>query len=105
MTDHSDLFAPPDAAVVGTGRLTLDVIVRDGDPARSQAGGTCGNVLANLACLGWRAIPLTDLGDDDPGQRFCDDLVRWGASLDLVRRVAGQQTPVIIHHVRDTPQG
>lgn len=101
-----DPFAKPaDAVAVGTGRLTLDVIVRDGTPPRSQAGGTCGNVLANLACLGWRSCPLTDLGDDDPGQRFCADLVRWGACLDLVRHVEGEQTPVIIHHVHETPQG
>jgi sugar/nucleoside kinase (ribokinase family) len=105
----TDPFSPPpsDAVAVGTGRLTLDVIVRDGDaePARSQAGGTCGNVLADLACLGWRVYPLTDLGDDDPGDRFCADLQRWGARLDLIRRNQGEQTPVIIHHVRETPQG
>lgn len=101
-----DPFAPPDrAAVVGTGRLTLDVIVREGDPPRSQAGGTCGNVLANLACLGWRAYPLTDLGDDDPGRRFRADLARWGARPELLRDVPGEQTPVIVHHVTETADG
>jgi fructokinase len=96
--------------VVGTGRLTLDVIVHD-DPdaerslARSQAGGTCGNVLANLAFLGWPAYPLTDLGDDDPGRRFAADLARFGVHLDLVRHFPGQETPVIVHHIRHTEQG
>jgi sugar/nucleoside kinase (ribokinase family) len=101
----ADPFAPPlaGAVVVGTGRLTLDVIVRSGGapvPARSQAGGTCGNVLANLAYLGWQAYPLTDLGDDDPGLRFAADMQRWGVRLDLVRRLPEEQTPVIIHHIR-----
>jgi fructokinase len=97
-----------DAVAVGTGRLTLDVIVRDGEPpaaARSQAGGTCGNVLANLAYLGWQAYPLTDLGDDDPGRRFVADLARFGVHLDLVRHLPGQQTPVIVHHIRHTAAG
>jgi fructokinase len=101
----ADPFAPPgpDAVSVGTGRLTLDVIVRAGAApaeALSQAGGTCGNVLANLAWLGWRSYPLTDLGDDDAGERFAGDLRRWGVHLDLVRRVPGAQTPVIVHHIR-----
>jgi sugar/nucleoside kinase (ribokinase family) len=106
-----DPFAPvaPDAVAVGTGRLTLDVIVRSVTempaPPRSQAGGTCGNVLANLAYLGWQAFPLTDLGDDDPGRRFCNDLQRWGTHLDLIRWLPGEQTPVIIHHIRETDDG
>jgi sugar/nucleoside kinase (ribokinase family) len=103
----ADPFTPPstDAVVVGAGRLTLDVIVRTGAAAavaRSQAGGTCGNVLANLAYLGWQAYPLMDLGDDDPGRRFRNDLSRWGVHLDLVREVQGDRTPVIIHHIRYT---
>src|SRR5437016_3712952 len=102
-----DAFAPPasEAVAVGTGRLTLDVIVRSGEPTRCQGGGTCGNVMANLACLGWQAYPLTDLGDDDPGRRFCADLQRWGVRLDLIRRIPGEQTPVIVHHIRHTEQG
>src|SRR6476469_8076788 len=96
---------PPDATAIGAGRLTLDVIVRSGgDPVspRSQAGGTCGNVMANLAYLGWQAYPLTDLGDDDPGRRFCQDLARWGVKLDLIRLDPEQESPIIIHHIQQT---
>jgi sugar/nucleoside kinase (ribokinase family) len=101
----SEPFTPPaaGAVAVGIGRLTLDVIVRSGGesvPARCQAGGTCGNVLANLAYLGWQAYPLMDLGDDDPGTRFVSDMQRWGVQLDLVRRIRGERTPVIIHYIR-----
>ena len=96
-------FAPPPsgAVAVGMGRLTLDVIVREGMPPRSQGGGTCGNVLTNLAYLGWRSLPLTNLGDDDSGARYAADLVRWGVGLDLVRFVPGEETPIIVHHVRE----
>jgi fructokinase len=89
--------------VVGAGRLTLDVLVRDGEPpalARAQGGGTCGNVLTNLACLGWDAYPVADVGDDDAGRRYRRDLERWGVKLDLVESHADQETPVIIHHLR-----
>lgn len=88
--------------VVGAGRLTLDVLLRDGQPRQAavcQAGGTCGNVLTNLACLGWDAYPLADVGDDAPGRRYRRDLGRWGVKLDLVSTYPDQETPVIIHHL------
>lgn len=90
--------------VVGAGRLTLDVLVRDGEPrelARAQAGGTCGNVLTNLAYLGWHAYPLTDVGGDEAGRRYRRDLERWGVRLDLVADYPDQETPIIVHHLRD----
>jgi fructokinase len=104
------LFVPPSppVGIVGTGRLTLDVIVTEGPdapPPRSQAGGTCGNVLANLAYLGWLAHPLTCLGQDDPGLRFSHDLERWGARLDLIRYLPEVSSPVIIHRIRHLESG
>ncbi len=99
----SDPFAPPrtSAVAVGMGRLTLDVIVREGEPlARAQAGGTCGNVLMDLACLGWQTYPLADFGDDDPGRRYRRDLERFGVRVDLIRHYPDQETPIIVHHLR-----
>ncbi|MFM7150551.1 MAG: PfkB family carbohydrate kinase [Gemmataceae bacterium] len=98
----------PDAVVVGTGRVTLDVVVRKGQArseARSQAGGTCGNVLINLACLGWEAYPLADLGDDEPGRSFSRDLARWGVHLDLIEHYPDQESPVIIHLLEEGTEG
>jgi fructokinase len=102
------LFAPPSppVGIVGTGRLTLDVIVTEGPdapPPRSQAGGSCGNVLAILAYLGWLAHPLTRLGQDDPGSSFSRDLERWGARLDLIRYLPEVSSPIIIHRIRHLP--
>src|SRR4051794_27299006 len=98
----------PGAAILGTGRLTLDAIIVEGPdapPPRSQAGGTCGNVLANLGWLGWTSYPLTVLGDDDPGRRNAADLARWGARLDLIRHVPGKESPVIVHRIRRDAAG
>lgn len=100
--------ADPPATVVGMGRLTLDAVVRAGDPpaaTRAQAGGTCGNVLADLAVLGWQAYPLTDVGTDEAGRLFLGDLARWGVRLDLVRQHSARETPVIVHHIEDGPAG
>lgn len=100
--------ADPSATVVGMGRLTLDAVVRAGDPpaaTRAQAGGTCGNVMADLAVLGWQAYPLTDVGSDEAGRLFLSDLARWGVRLDLVRQHSAGETPVIVHHIEDGPAG
>lgn len=89
---------PQGTAIVGMGRMTLDVIVRDAALPRAQAGGTCGNVLAILAYLGWEAWPIADLGDDDPGRRFLRDLTRWGVRDDLIVTTA-DPSPVILHRI------
>jgi fructokinase len=72
---------------------------------RFQAGGTCGNVLADLAYLGWRTYPVTNVGDDPAGRLFTGDLARWGVNLSLVDTTPGERTPVIAHHIRRTDGG
>ena len=55
----------------GAGLLALDIVV-SADlemPMRAYAGGTCGNVLAELAYLGWEAFPVARLSDDPAAQR------------------------------------
>jgi fructokinase len=109
MMSLPDLLARPvpDALVVGAGRLTLDVIVPAEAGARPllRAGGTCGNVLTDLAYLGWQAYPILRIGDDVPGRRYAADLGLWGVHLDFVRHAAGEPTPVIVHHIRHSPGG
>jgi fructokinase len=91
--------SPPPSAVAGMGRITLDVVISPGLPPRAQAGGTCGNVLANLAFLGWRSVPIARLGDDGPGRIVRADLARCGVDLSLLRLAPEETTPVIAHHV------
>ena len=64
------LFATiaPQPVVVGTGLLSLNVILDEDDFTRApylHAGGTCGNVMAILSYLGWCAFPAARL-DGDP---------------------------------------
>ena len=93
--------------VVGAGLLALDVIVPESADAalRVQAGGTCGNVLAALAYLGWTAYPISRLGDDGPASRICRDLAAWKVRLDFVLQDAADSTPVIAQHIRGTMGG
>ncbi len=92
---------PPGAAVAGMGRMTLDILHRPGVPPRAQAGGTCGNVLANLAFLGWRALPVGRLGDDDAGRIFRQDMERVGVDPSLLTLVPGVATPAVVHAVEE----
>jgi fructokinase len=93
--------------VVGAGFVALDVVIpADLDaPVRVWAGGTCGNVLAALAYLGWTAYPIARLGDDLPGRRVAHDLERWGVRQDFLVREGGEGTPVIAEHIRAAGSG
>lgn len=97
----------PGRTVVGAGLLALDVVVPDAPdaPVHLQAGGTCGNVLAALAYLGWESYPVARLGADGPVRRVRSDLGRWGVHLDLVLENPADATPVIAQHIRRLPGG
>lgn len=92
----------PRRTVVGTGLVALDVVIPDdlASPARVQAGGTCGNVLAALAYLAWDAYPLARLGQDGPMRRVCQDFTQWGVKLDFLSRHEQDGTPVITQYIR-----
>ena len=69
--------------VFGAGLIALDVVIgaTPEAPVRSYAGGTCGNVLAILAFLGWEAYPIARLNADVASERVRSDLSRWGVHL------------------------
>jgi sugar/nucleoside kinase (ribokinase family) len=98
----------PAPIVVGSGLIALDVMVnerRQGEP-RLWTGGTCGNVLAILAYLGWHAIPVARLGRKDPGARLVfRDLRHWDVDLRFASLAPTAAAPVIIHRLRQTPAG
>jgi sugar/nucleoside kinase (ribokinase family) len=88
---------------IGAGFLVLDLILQDTEtvPARTNvvAGGSCGNVLAVLAYLGWNAYPVAQLGDNVAANMLCQDLVRWGVKTDFIAKSAEGVTPLIIHRI------
>ena len=87
---------------VGMGLVALDVVfTSDGDVApRCYAGGTCGNVLTILSYLGWRALPVSRLRADRPGERLVQELQHWGVSTEFVTQSPDGRTPVIVQRIR-----
>ena len=85
--------------VIGTGLVALDVVIPNDltvDP-HVCAGGTCGNVLAALAFLGWQSYPIARLGADGAAKRITTDLRQWGVNLDFVSFDEEGSTPVVVH--------
>lgn len=68
--------------VFGAGLITLDIIIQqDETPSVAHAaGGTCGNVIAALAYLGWDTTPVGRLGDDAAGNAIRQEFSRLGVS-------------------------
>lgn len=94
-------------SVFGTGLLALDVII----PADAErlptlaAGGTCGNVLAILAYLGWDAYPVARLNGDVPSQQIRADLLRAGVNLQFAEQEPVAPTPIFVQTIRRKPEG
>ena len=86
--------------VLTTGFVALDVVrAADAGPPLFAAGGSCGNVSANLACLGLRVLPIALLGADDEGHFVIDDLASCGVRTREVEQCSGVRTPVVMHEI------
>jgi sugar/nucleoside kinase (ribokinase family) len=95
----------PAPVIVGTGLLALDVVYgpESGGTPTVAAGGTCGNVLAGLAFLGWDAYPVGRLAADGAGDRIREDLARWRVHLEFASLAPTAGSPVIVQRIsRDT---
>lgn len=93
--------------VVGTGLVALDVVYGlDQECAPSlYAGGTCGNVLAALAFLGWDSYPVARVGDDAAGSRVLEDLAACGVRTDFATFAPRRPTPIIVQRIRVDSEG
>lgn len=97
----------PEAAALGAGLVALDVVLnerRQSEP-RLWTGGSCGNVLAILAYLGWTAYPVARLAQDSASRLIRKDLKRWGIEGRLLSLPPCTPTPIIVHRLRRTSQG
>lgn len=88
-------------SIVGTGLLALDVVFRGNahEPVLRSAGGTCGNVLAILRYLGWKALPVARLADDRARATLLDDLSRWMVDCRYVSLAPPAPTPIIVERI------
>lgn len=88
--------------VFGTGLIALDLVIGVGHerPVRYWAGGTCGNVLAILAYLGWDAYPVARMNGDPTSELVRADMARWGVHLDWTACVPTTHTPIVVQEIR-----
>lgn len=98
-SDHSSYAQQ--LTVLSVGYLVLDVVTTTHVIARS-AGGTAGNVAANLAWLGRRAGLLARIGDDYAGEFLRADLSEAGVETMHVYRSADVETPILIQRLTDS---
>ena len=96
--------APSGTTILGGGFVALDV-VDSGHGQFAAAGGSCGNVLAMLAWLGWSSAPVARLGADPAGDFVRKDLKAFGVDLRHVSTTAGVQTPVVLQRFIEDHQG
>lgn len=87
--------------IIGTGLVALDVVCNTQSHSVPAffAGGTCGNVLAILSYLGWRALPISRLSQGIPAERLVADLHQWNVDTSLVTMTDDGSTPVIFHRI------
>lgn len=84
---------------IGAGLVALDVIVPDAAAEEKkfvQAGGSCGNVMAILAYLGWSAAPVARLDESPNSVTIRDDLEQWGVDTRWAQGEATGSTPLIL---------
>lgn len=85
-------------SVCGIGLVALDLVEHQ-NSTRHYAGGTCGNVLAILAYLGWNSYPIGRIANDAAGKAVVSDLQRWGVRPDFLQLNPTARTPVIIERL------
>jgi fructokinase len=80
--------------VVGAGFFAYDVLV--GASKRYEGlGGSAGNVLAILAYLGWRSVPVATLGADSAAERIRAEFAGLGALTWFLQTSVDAKTPVV----------
>jgi fructokinase len=89
------------AICFGAGLVALDVIL-NGNPntqPRFLAGGSCGNVLAILAYLGWKSYPIARLSKKYPTELLLRDLHDSCVETKFIFKSEDGSTPIIIHRI------
>jgi sugar/nucleoside kinase (ribokinase family) len=93
--------------IAGTGFIPLDIVYRDDAPKRMRAttGGTCGNVLAILAFLGWDSYPIARHDQSAIAQTIQDDLKPWAVHHDFLHIEPTVLPPVVVQRIFAKPRG
>ena len=88
-------------SIYGMGFYALDIVrsARSRMSIRSYAGGTCANVLAIMAYLGWEAHAIANLNGDAASKRVREDLSLAGVNLGLSRIAPTRSTPIVVQMI------
>ncbi len=107
MGNKRKIVKEPRPAVIGTGLIALDVFIGENGPTtpRFATGGTCGNVLINLAFMGWNAYPMARIQRDWAGALIAQELHDQGVYSDYLHMEPTTSTPIIIHRIKQPENG
>lgn len=89
--------------IFGTGLVALDLIVEHrpgGQTLSASGGGTCGNVLAILAHMGWTSSWLGAVEPSAAGYILRTEMQNAGVDLGTVAECNSSPVPIFAHHVR-----
>ena len=89
---------------IGSGFIALDVVQRRAE-SFSAVGGSCGNVMAILAWLGWNARPSARLGADTNGRVVLEALQDAGVESIHILQDDAVSTPVVIQRFAEDATG
>src|SRR5437899_315658 len=77
---------PKKHKIIGIGLVALDIVcASNNSEVQFYAGGTCGNVITILSCLGWDAAPVARLGKDINSEIVASDMKEWGVDEEFLR--------------------
>jgi len=102
-----DLVLKPVASspiCVGVGFLAADIVQGSAEEF-VVAGGSCGNVMAILAWLGWRSVPVARLGHDWAAKVIRKDLGGLSVNSDHLSSEKTVQTPIVIQRFVEESDG
>jgi fructokinase len=85
--------------IVGTGLVTLDIVIDGLNKRCFAAGGTCANVMIALSYLGWKSVLVSRLGIDSASDIVLDDLETFGVDTTFAKLKPQASTPVIVQRI------
>lgn len=80
--------------VIGVGETVLDIIFRDGQPQRANAGGSTFNTMVSLGRVGVEAALISETGDDEVGAIIRKALADNEVDASCARIYGGMKTKV-----------
>ena len=89
---------------IGAGFVALDIVESESG-SFTAVGGSCGNIMAILAWLGWSACLSSRLGTDPAGDRVVRELSRVGVDVSGLIHDSAVSTPIVIQRFVNQTDG